>query len=394
MDPSRSARRALTNYRPLLAFVLAASCLHGVAQARSYASGDAGDAAAISEAEIIITGQREQGYVSRKQSGGTFGEQDTLDTPYSITVIPQELLIDQQVRSLGDVVRNDPSTFVSSPPGFNDTINVRGYNLDNSSSYRREGLIFQNQVQSPFENKAAVEIIKGPTSVRYGFTPPGGVINYVLKRPTAEPYRFAQAFGDSFGSYGLHLDVGGPLGDGFGVRLNAVTAREATFVDGVAGPRVMISGMLEWQPTDRLTIDIEAEYQYRNLEQQATISIGSFAASLTPEQRRDLLDRFDQRTFLGQTWGTYPTSNIIGSAGVKWEFADGWTVQARAQQMRLERDQQGVSIRPGTLQANGDFSAGIFFDPNQIRDPFSTEAFITGTFDTFGLRHEIAIGGA
>jgi iron complex outermembrane receptor protein len=283
---------------------------------------------------------------------------------------------------------------VSSPPGFNDTINVRGYNLDNSSSYRREGLIFQNQVQSPFENKAAVEIIKGPTSVRYGFTPPGGVINYVLKRPTAEPYRFAQAFGDSFGSYGLHLDVGGPLGDGFGVRLNAVTAREATFVDGVAGPRVMISGMLEWQPTDRLTIDIEAEYQYRNLEQQATISIGSFAASLTPEQRRDLLDRFDQRTFLGQTWGTYPTSNIIGSAGVKWEFADGWTVQARAQQMRLERDQQGVSIRPGTLQANGDFSAGIFFDPNQIRDPFSTEAFITGTFDTFGLRHEIAIGGA
>jgi len=191
--------------------------------------------------DIVVTGMREQGYTSRSQSGGTFGESDTLDTPFSVTVIPQELLIDQQVRSLGDIVRNDPSTLVSSPPGFNDTINVRGYNLDNSSSYRREGLIFQNQVQSPFENKAAVEIIKGPTSVRYGFTPPGGVINYVLKRPTTEPYRFLQAFGDSNGSYGAHFDIGGPLGDGFGIRLNAVAAREATYFDGVSGPRVLLA---------------------------------------------------------------------------------------------------------------------------------------------------------
>lgn len=349
---------------------------------------------AVGADEIVVTGVREQGYSSRTQSGGTFGEADTLDTPFSVTVIPQELLVDQQVRSLGDIVRNDPSTLVSAPPGFNDTINVRGYNLDNSSSYRREGLIFQNQVQSPFENKAAVEIIKGPTSTRYGFTPPGGVINYVLKRPTAAPYRFAQAFGDSYGSYGVHLDVSGPLGDGFGLRLNAVAAREATFVDEVAGPRVLVSGLLEWKPTDRLTIDLEAEYQYRNLEQQATITIGSFAPAVTAAQRRDLLDRFDQTKFIGQKYSTYPTSNVVGSAGLKWAFVDGWTLQARAQQMRLERDQQAVGFAPGSLLANGDFTGRIFFSPNQIRDPFSTEAFITGKFQTFGLTHDVAVGGA
>ncbi|WP_176484588.1 TonB-dependent receptor [Sphingomonas spermidinifaciens] len=344
--------------------------------------------------DILVVGRRESGYSSQSQSGGTFGEQDILDTPFSVTVIPQELLIDQQVRSLGDVVRNDPSTLVSSPPGFNDTINVRGYNLDNSSSYRREGLIFQNQVQSPFENKAAVEIVKGPTSVRYGFTPPGGVINYVLKRPTATPYSFVQAFGDSYGSYGVHADVGGPVGERLGVRLNAVAAREATFVDGAAGPRFMASALVEWKPTDDLTIEFDLEYQFRKLEQQATISIASFASGVTTEQRRALLERFDQTTFLGQSWGTYPTSNIIGSVGVKWAFAPGWTVQGRAQQMRLERDQQGISIRAGTLQANGDFSAGIFYDPNQIRDPFSSELFVTGRFDTFGIAHDIAIGAA
>lgn len=104
--------------------------------------------------EVVVTGKRETGYVASKQTGVTFGSRDIVDVPQSISVITQEVLLDQQVRSLGDLVRNDPSVIVSNPPGFNETVNIRGYNLDNSSSYRRENLIFQNQVQSPFENKA------------------------------------------------------------------------------------------------------------------------------------------------------------------------------------------------------------------------------------------------
>ncbi len=343
---------------------------------------------------ILVIGKRESGYTSDTQSGATFGEQSIFDTPFSVTTIPQEVLLDQQVRALGDIARNDPSTTVSTPPGFNDTVNLRGFNLDNSTSYRREGLIFQNQVQSPFENKAAVEIIKGPASVRYGFTPPGGVINYVLKRPTDQPYRFVQAFGDTFGSVGVHADLGGKISNTLGYRINAVASHEATFVEGVAGPRHMVSAFFEWQPTDRLTIDVEGEYQYRNLEQQANLRLGSFADDVTPEQRRALIAAFDRTTFLGQEWGTYPTSNFVGSIGARYEISEKWTVQARAQQMRLVRDQQAAEIAFGTLQANGDFEQDIFFDANQVRDPFSAELFVTGQFDTFGITHDIAFGGA
>jgi len=346
------------------------------------------------EDTIVVTGKRESGYTSTIQAGATFGEQSIFDTPFSITTIPQEVLLDQQVRALGDIARNDPSTTVSTPPGFNDTVNLRGFNLDNSTSYRREGLIFQNQVQSPFENKAAVEIIKGPASVRYGFTPPGGVVNYVLKRPTDQPYQFVQAFGDSFGSAGVHVDMGGRISDEVGFRVNAVVANEATFVNNVAGPRYMVSALVEWTPTDRLTIDFEGEYQYRELEEQATISIGSFADDVTPEERRALIESFDRTTFIGQEWGTYPTSNFVGSIGARYEISNKWQVQARLQQMRLVRDQQAAGIAFGTLQANGDFEQDIFFDPSQVRDPLSAEVFVTGQFDTFGITHDVAFGGA
>lgn len=343
---------------------------------------------------ILVVGEREEGYSSDSQSGGTFGERSIYDTPFSVTVIPQEVLLDQQVRALGDIARNDPSTIVSTPPGFNDTVNIRGYNLDNSASYRREGLIFQNQVQSPFENKAAVEIVKGPTGVRYGFTPPGGVINYVLKRPTDTPYRFVQAFGDSYGSAGLHVDLGGPISEDVGFRVNGVVAHEATFVDGVAGPRYLLSAFVEWQPTDRLSFDFEGEYQYRELEEQAQFGVGSFADGVSVEEGQALIDAFDPTTFIGQEWGTYPTSNFIGSIGARYAFSDSWTLQARVQKMRLVRDQQAAGVAFGTLQANGDFEQDIFFDPSQVRDPLSAEAFVTGAFTTFGIGHEIAFGGA
>lgn len=96
-------------------------------------------------------------------------------------------------------------------------------------------------MQSPIENKAAVEIIKGPAAIRYGFTAPGGIVNYVLKRPTARPYTFVQTHGDSNGSIGIQGDFGGTINEKFGYRINVLIAEKATFVDDVAGPQQFLS---------------------------------------------------------------------------------------------------------------------------------------------------------
>lgn len=344
--------------------------------------------------EVIVSSPREIGYVAKVQTAATFGARDLVNIPQSVSVITQEVLLDQQVRALGDLVRNDPSVIVSNPPGFNETLNMRGYNLDNSSSYRRENLIFQNQVVSPFENKAAVEIVKGPAAIRYGFTPPGGIINYVLKRPTDTPYAFIQGFGDSNGTLGVHGDFGGKVNQTFGYRINTVISNESSYVNGVSGPRQMFSALFEWKPVEKLTIDFEGEYQYRELEQQATIRLNSFASDLTLAQQQQLLADFDPRTFIGQKWGTYPTRNFVGSVGAAYEFNENWKIQGRLQKMNLIRDQKAAGITNRSLQANGDFETEIFFDPAQVRDPLSIEAFVTGKINTFNLEHSIAIGTA
>jgi iron complex outermembrane recepter protein len=59
---------------------------------------DADEAERSPRENILVRGKRESGYTSSTQSGGTFGDQRLLDTPFSVTVIPQELLIDRKRR--------------------------------------------------------------------------------------------------------------------------------------------------------------------------------------------------------------------------------------------------------------------------------------------------------
>jgi iron complex outermembrane recepter protein len=343
--------------------------------------------------DIVVTGVREKGYGSDTQSAALFGETSLLDTPFQVSVFPVELLQDQQVRTLFDVAKNDASVVATdAATGFFDSVAIRGFSLSNSSGYYREGLLYQNQAQSPFENKSAVEFVKGLSGLRYGFTSPGGVVNYVLKRPTPSAYRALELFGDGNGSAGGHLDLGGPIGDTLGYRFNGVVAREALFVRDTAGPRYMASLFLEWRPTDRLTVAVEGEYQFREIEQNASITIESFDDALTIDQKRDLLTRYDRRTYLGQPWTTYPTRNAIGSLRIDYRFAEDWRIRAAAQKMYLRRDQNSIDIAPGSLQANGDFVAQLYFAPDQVRDPLTAQITLEGSFDTGGLRHELVAG--
>ena len=347
----------------------------------------------VSLKDVTVLGEREIGYVAVEQVGATFGERKIVDIPQSVTVITQEVLLDQQVRTLGDIVRNDPSVIVSNLPGFYENINVRGFELDNLTSYRRENLVYVNQARNPFENKASVEIIKGPSAIRYGFTPPGGIVNYVLKRPTESPYNFIQTFADTNGSIGIHGDFGGTVNEKFGYRINAVVAQDASFINDVSGPRQMFSTFFEWRPIKNLRIDIESEYQGIEIERQSAIRVGSFAESVTDAERRQLLDSFDRTTFLGQSWAVQNTSNFINSIGANYQISENWSVQSNFQHMDLNLITRPALIRPGTLQANGNYDIRVVNVPVEF-PTFSLEGFIKGKLNTFGLQHEVAFGGS
>ena len=141
------------------------------------------------EIEVIATGEAEEEDSYSVDDAETATRTDTplRDVPQSIQVIPQKVIEDQGVTRIGDAVRNVSGvTPQRDRSNASDRFNIRGF--DNSRILRNgfgTGNIAgtgdaRNISPSVVEQ---IEVLKGPASVLYGQAQPGGVVNYVTKKP-------------------------------------------------------------------------------------------------------------------------------------------------------------------------------------------------------------------
>ena len=94
-----------------------------------------------------------------------------------------------------------------------------------------------------------IQVLKGPASILYGQAAPGGIINLVSKRPTAEPLREMEVKYGTWNTKQLAMDFGGPLTEDGNVRYRLTgLGRDAdTMVRHIDNDRQSLSGSLEWQ---------------------------------------------------------------------------------------------------------------------------------------------------
>ena len=119
-----------------------------------------------------------------------FGDLPLKDVPISATVIDSAQLQSSGARRLADLTQFDASvTDAYNSAGYWDFLSVRGFVLDNRFNYRREGLPISAETAIPLDNKERVEILRGTSGIQAGTSAPGGLVNYVVKRPTEQDLR-------------------------------------------------------------------------------------------------------------------------------------------------------------------------------------------------------------
>lgn len=82
-----------------------------------------------------------------------------------------------------------------------------------------------------------IEVLKGPASVLYGGSNPGGMINYVSKRPTGERLRYVETGVNDAGNVYLGFDVGDVANETVSYRVNGRIAGGDTYSDNQDGFR-------------------------------------------------------------------------------------------------------------------------------------------------------------
>jgi iron complex outermembrane receptor protein len=295
--------------------------------------------------DIIVTGERNNQFGTDTAQSGSFRNAKILDIPMTVSVIPDALLKSQQAVDLIDAVRNTAGVSSSGvgPASYNN-ITIRGITVDTRSSYKLDGTLnILSSTAFPLEDKDRVEILKGASAIYYGFSPPSGIVNFVMKRATPDLYVGLRAFGDSNGGYGGHLDLGDTVGI-FGFRINAVAARQDTGITFAKGDRYLASGTFDLKPTSKLTLSADVEWFKRGIVEPATFIIPNGATKLPPLAYLD-----PSKNIGGLSWDTNRTEELNLLFKGVWKVAKDWDVTAYWGRSHLTRLRYNPGFVPGNV---------------------------------------------
>jgi catecholate siderophore receptor len=149
--------------------------------------------------------------------------QSALDTPQTITAVPQETMQQQGVTTLRDALRNVAGISLAAGEGGaqGDNLTIRGFTARNDLFI--DGMRdFGSYYRDPF-NTQEVEVLQGPSSVTFGRGSTGGVVNQATKTPGLSRFISGDVdFGTDL-TRRVALDVDLPLpnlGKGAAFRLN------------------------------------------------------------------------------------------------------------------------------------------------------------------------------
>jgi len=225
-----------------------------------------GDADAVADEdaiEIMVTGEQDEGYNPSSASTATRTDTPLRDIPFSIQVVPRQLIEDRNVRTVTEAVET-ASGVVEDFRFFNGTSGIRRIRGFSSSSTLRNGFPESPFAIStiPLATVEQLEILKGPASVITGAIEPGGIINYVTRQPLNEPSYTLGFEAGNFGLYQPSIDLTGPLTADRNVLYRFIAAYEnrGSFQEFANSETTSIAPSISFNLGDRTDINLYYEY--------------------------------------------------------------------------------------------------------------------------------------
>lgn len=206
------------------------------------------------------------GFVAGVSTAGTKTDTPIIETPQSISVVTADEIAARNARNLNQVLRYTPGV-VTETRGASavrlDQMTIRGYSpTQYLDGMRLAGGRDANPSLDAYRLER-VEVLRGPASVLYGNSPPGGIINAVSKRPTTERIREVLLEAGNRSRYRAAGDFSGQLdedGQWLGRFIGSYSEGDGE-LDETRERRYFFSPSLTWRPTGDTTITFLGHYQ-------------------------------------------------------------------------------------------------------------------------------------
>ena len=207
---------------------------------------------------------------SRARPRATDAEQSQLprsgkplvDTPQAVTVVPQQVMEEQQATTVRDALRNVSGITIGAGEGGRqgDTFILRGFSGQNDM-FRDGGRDLGWFTRDTF-NLEGVEVFFGPSSVLFGRGSTGGAVNLVTKTPKQTTFAEVGLTGGTAPSGRLEADVNHAASDTVQMRVNAMGQMgKVAGRDGVEDNRAGFAPSARFELGERTTLGLDYLYQ-------------------------------------------------------------------------------------------------------------------------------------
>jgi len=324
------------------------------------------------------------GQVARGGRVGILGNQDIMETPFSSTSYTNELIQDQQAKSVADVLLNDPSVRQARGFGnFQEVYMVRGFPVysDDVAYNGLYGMLPRQYIAAEFLER--VEVFRGANTFLNGAAPGGsgigGSINLLPKRAPNEPLTRIGFGLQSGGQASISTDIARRFGpdQSTGIRLNAVRRDGGTGIDNEKVDLTAVGVGLDWRSSKaRLSADIGY--------QDYKLSAGR--PSVTPAAGLPIPGAPDAKSNFAQPWSYTKERDLFATVRGELDFTDkltGWLAGGVR-----DSDEDNILSNPTITNAAGATSNTRF--SNTRKDRITTaEAGLRAKFATGSVGHTV-----
>ncbi|MCU8045406.1 MULTISPECIES: TonB-dependent receptor [unclassified Shewanella] len=337
---------------------------------------------------INVTGRTFNDYKVGSASGAMRGDIDLMDTPQSVNVIPDFVTDEQLATNLAEVLVNDSSVTAGTTRWNRQVFSIRGFEIDSGNGYLINGHQQWSHYVQPIETLQQVEVLKGPSSMLYGQSGPGGLVNMVTKKPTYDSMLDLGFDTDGYGSTRAQLDAGGSLNDAQSIRYRGVLVKQDTKYwreysandENQERDRWLGYLNLEFDVSD----DVLLSVKYDHTQDKAGIDAGGWL-----DKQGNVIG--ERKTVWDAPWAF--TDNTVSNLGadLTWQMSDDWKVKVGYNDQQFNR--QRFDSAPQYTE--DPFTKGYSIKPFDRYDDWQHKtAFVdfTGEFTLAGMEHQFLIG--
>ncbi|MGH1400789.1 MAG: TonB-dependent siderophore receptor [Acinetobacter tandoii] len=314
-------------------------------------------------------------------------EQPLFKTAKSVSVVTKEQIEKKQAMNLTDAIQGVAGV-ISAPLGRRgaDDFIIRGQ-LSSDAIYV-DGLRQAQASDSPsnITGLERIEVVKGPDSMDFGQTAPGGIVNLVTKRPVQDDFNRLDL---RYGSHNLRqigVDTNHTIegSDKAAWRLNANYSDQDDATDHVYFKNFYISPSYNFDLGDQTDLSVIASYNHKEYVRQQGLPVyGSILPNSNGQVSRHL--------FIGEpSVDPYLSDSMRIGYNLKHIFDDGWTFKQNFAVQNSRLDGQAVFISKSTANSSTITRQGR--DQHYDDVNFSIDNNIAKTVELGNMQHHLMLG--